>query len=147
MLPRPWLAVWLTDHHSHPPGVQVASAPSRRLTKVLAAAADTASLTQRIFDQVDSQWSTQQSGGAGGRTTFEALQGVDRAWSNIRSNKVNCVTYQRLVGVKFRVRSRHLPTLSGALLAGIAARVRSGTHRWQPLRRPVANSTKSKLES
>jgi hypothetical protein len=47
------------------------------------------SLTRRMFEAVDARQSAGgQAGGAGGRTTYQALLAADQAWSNIRNMQV-----------------------------------------------------------
>jgi hypothetical protein len=45
------------------------------------------SLTRRMFESVDARVSS-QAGGAGGRTTLQALQAADQAWYNLRHMEV-----------------------------------------------------------
>lgn len=57
---------------------------------------ETASFTQRVFEQVDRlAYDGQEAGGAGGRTSFAALEAADRAWAAIRNMKVGCSDFQR----------------------------------------------------
>lgn len=47
------------------------------------------SLTRRMFDAVDVRVSgSSQAGGAGGRTTYQALLAADQAWYNMRNMQV-----------------------------------------------------------
>lgn len=46
-------------------------------------------LTRRIFEQVDALTANStQAGGAGGRTSYQALLAADQAWSSIRNMQV-----------------------------------------------------------
>lgn len=50
------------------------------------------SLTRRMFEAVDARQSAGgQAGGAGGRTTYQALLAADQAWQNIRNMQVGVI--------------------------------------------------------
>eukprot|EP00208_Stichococcus_sp_RCC1054_P007563 CAMPEP_0206136508 /NCGR_PEP_ID=MMETSP1473-20131121/1749_1 /ASSEMBLY_ACC=CAM_ASM_001109 /TAXON_ID=1461547 /ORGANISM="Stichococcus sp, Strain RCC1054" /LENGTH=633 /DNA_ID=CAMNT_0053529101 /DNA_START=287 /DNA_END=2188 /DNA_ORIENTATION=+ len=49
---------------------------------------DVGQLSRQMFERMNAAAATSQAGGAGGGTTFEALQGADKMWERVRNTKV-----------------------------------------------------------
>jgi hypothetical protein len=77
------------------------------------------SLTRRMFESVDARVSG-QAGGAGGRTTLQALQAADQAWYNLRHMEVRLTEWLRHT-------QRHYYTSGECDAAGTAACVCADT--------------------
>lgn len=82
------------DHLCSPPSAtQHAATSSLHLqarvlrTAASGSAVSSGSLTEQIFEKVD-KLNEGQAGGAGGRTSYQSFQAVDKAWHDLRNMKV-----------------------------------------------------------